>query len=189
MVPAGRLLVASGMGRQIRMGNVNGQLPRLQDGNQGGFSLLEAMVALFLLTIGLLGLAAMQSLALSGNVNANELSLATNLSSDMLERIRYNDQNVTAYNGIDTQSGGTKPPTAQAMARGDYEQWDARLENTGLSGVQGLVTVTAQGPAQLNQQLVTVQVNWTNRRRGGGVNTVRRSLNHSVIISTTIVPQ
>ncbi|MFQ5931922.1 MAG: type IV pilus modification protein PilV [Nitrospiraceae bacterium] len=168
---------------------MNQQLSRLPDGKQGGFTLIEALVSLFLLTIGLLGLAAMQSLALSGNVDANELSLATNLASDMLERIRYNDQNVTAYNGIDTQVDSTKPPTTQAMARGDYEQWDARLGNTGLSGVQGLVTVTAQGPAQLNQQLVTVRVNWTNRSRGGGVDTVRQSLNHSVIISTTIVPQ
>ena len=178
MVPEGRLLVASGMGRQIRLGNVNGQLPRLQDRNQGGFSLLEAMVALILLTIGLLGLAAMQSLALSGNVNANELSLATNLSSDMLERIRYNDQNVTAYNGIDTQVDSTKPPTTQAMARGDYTQWSARLGNTGLSDVQGLVTVAAQGPTQLNQQLVTVRVNWAGR-----------IVTHSVVLSTTIVPQ
>ena len=171
-------LGVSGMGRQIRLGNVNGQRPRLQDGNQGGFSLLEAMISLMLLTIGLLGLAAMQDIALTRNVNANDLSLATNLSSDMLERIRYNEQNVTAYNGIDTQVDSTKPPTTQAMARGDYTQWSARLGNTGLSDVQGLVTVAAQGPTQLNQQLVTVRVNWTGR-----------IVTHSVVLSTTIVPQ
>ncbi len=165
------------MGRQIQRGNRNGQRPRLQDGNQGGFTLLEAMIALMLLTIGLLGLAAMQDIALSRNVNANDLSLATNLASDMLERVRYNEQNVTAYNGIDTQVAGTQPPTTQPMARGDYTQWSARLGNTGLSSVQGLVTVAAQGPTQLNQQLVTVRVNWTGR-----------IVNHSVVLSTTIVP-
>ena len=166
------------MRRHNRQGKLTGQRPRLKARTQGGVSLLEAMIPLMLPTIGLLGLAAMQDIALTRNVNANDLSLATNLSSDMLERIRYNEQNVTAYNGIDTQVDSTKPPTTQAMARGDYTQWSARLGNTGLSDVQGLVTVAAQGPTQLNQQLVTVRVNWAGR-----------IVTHSVVLSTTIVPQ
>lgn len=121
------------------------------------------MAAVFALAVGLLAIAAMQDIALSRNVDANELSLITNLAADMTERIRFNAVNVTAYNGIDTLNAATRPPTSQPMARGDYDQWAARLAASGLQGVQGLVTVVASGPTALNQSTVTVTVVWTGR--------------------------
>lgn len=146
--------------------------------SEKGFTLIEAVISMLLLSIGMLGMAALQDIALTRNVDASELSQATNLSTDMMERIRYNAPNVTDYNGIDTLVAGTQPPVAQPMARGDYAQWKARLENnTSLPGVQGLVTVTAQGPAALDQQLVTVQVNWTGR-----------VINHALLLSSIISP-
>lgn len=128
---------------------------------QDGFSLIEVMVAMVVLAIGLLAIAAMQDVALSRNVDANELSLVTNLAADMMERIRYNGRNVTAYNGIDTLNAATQPPATQPMARGDYTQWQARLAASRLRGPQGLVTVAATGPANLSQSQVQVQVVWS----------------------------
>ena len=143
-----------------------------------GFTLIEALVSIAILSIGMLGMAALQDIALTRNVDASELSQATNLATDMMERIRYNAPNVTDYNGIDTLVAGTQPPVAQPMARGDYAQWKARLENnTALPGVQGLVTVVAQGPVALDQQLVTIQVNWTGRL-----------INHALVLSSIISP-
>ncbi len=91
---------------------------------QGGFTLLESLIAMTVLAIGLLGLAGMQTLALSGNVNAKELGRATNMAATMVERIHYNRRNVTAYNAIDTMSAGNPCPNApfggtQPTARGD----------------------------------------------------------------------
>jgi type IV pilus assembly protein PilV len=127
----------------------------------GGFTLIESMLALVILSIGLLGIAAMQDVALSRNMDANQTSLITNLAAEMVERIQYNKANVTAYNGIDTLNNATRPPSTQPMARGDYDQWSARLAASQLRNVQGLVTVASIGPTNLTENQVTVQVVWS----------------------------
>jgi type IV pilus assembly protein PilV len=137
----------------------------------------------------------MQEMALTRNVDANELSLITNLAADMVERIRFNAVNVTAYNGIDTANAGTIPPTAQAMARGDYNQWSARLASSGLQGVRGQVTATPSGPAALNQSNVTVSVAWTSRGNlgaggvsGSGTTGGKVWRGRTLTLNTVIVP-
>ncbi len=147
---------------------------RARGRREGGFSLLESLFAMTILAFGLLGLAAMQTMALSYNVDAHELSAGTSLASEMMERIHYNRINVTNYNGalgtgIDTGNGATTPPAAQAIARGDYLQWQANLGNSGLDGAQGLVNVTNPfGPAALGQSQVIVQVVWQTKAQGIG---------------------
>jgi prepilin-type N-terminal cleavage/methylation domain-containing protein len=55
-----------------------------------GFTLIEVMFAVVFLSIGLLGIAAMQDIAISRNVDGRRLTVATNLAAEMLERVRYN---------------------------------------------------------------------------------------------------
>ena len=57
---------------------------------EAGFTLIEVMFAVVFLSIGLLGIAAMQDIAISRNVDGRRLTVATNLAAEMLERIRYN---------------------------------------------------------------------------------------------------
>ena len=146
--------------------------------DERGFTLIEGMIALVVVSIGLLAVSGMQGIALSRNVDANQLSQATNLASEMVERVRYNRTNATAYNGIDTANAATRPPATQAQARGDYDQWTTRLGQTTLTSIRGQVTVTALTPTALNQSQVTVRVNWI-----GGV------LNRAVVMSTIVVPE
>lgn len=127
----------------------------------GGFSLLEVMIALVVLTVGLLGLAAMQDIALSRNVDANELSLGTNLAAEMMERVQYSRKSVASYNGIDVSSTTATCPATPSMTNGDCTQWRANLLLTQLPNVRGTVQVVTVGPASLNQWQVTVQVRWT----------------------------
>lgn len=143
-----------------------------------GFTLIEGMIALVVLSFGLLAVSGMQAVALSRNVDANQMSLVTNLAAEMVERIRYNRANALVYNGIDTANAGTRPPTSQTMAQGDYDQWSTRLAASGLSGARGQVTVTAMTPTALNQSQVAVRVDWT-----GGL------LNHAVVMTTIVVPE
>ena len=84
--------------------------------SQAGFSLLEVMISVVVLSIGLLGLAAMQEIASSRNIGANDLTVATNLATEMIERVQYSKKQVSFYNGIDVSSstnncpsGGTVP--------------------------------------------------------------------------------
>lgn len=152
--------------------------------DQKGFTLIESMIAMVVLAVGLLAIAAMQDMALGRNVDANEISLVTNLASDMLDRIRFNKTNVTAYNGIDTQNPATIPLATQVMANGDYTQWSARLAASRLTSVRGLVSVAAVGPTTLSQNQVTIQVTWYGgSRTGTGMGRTR-----SVILSTVVAP-
>src|SRR5262249_26145941 len=150
--------------------------PRLQRSQENGFTLIEGMVALVVLSIGLLAASGMQAVALGRNVDANQMSLVTNLAAEMVERIRYNRVNAIAYNGIDTANAATRPPSTQAQARGDYDQWNTRLAASGLSGVRGQVVVTALTPTALNQNQVAVRINWI-----GGV------LNRAAVMTTVVV--
>ena len=127
---------------------------------QLGFSMLEVLIALMILTVGLLGLAAMQEFAITRSVDANELSIATNLAVEMLDRIQYNPKNVASYNGINVSATNNICPATPVMANGDCTQWRTRLLATRLSSPSGTVSVTTTGPASMNQWLVTVQIRW-----------------------------
>ena len=154
---------------------------------RSGFTLLESMIAVVILSTGLLALAGMQTISFSRNVDANELTRVTNLAAEMVERIQFNRRNVMAYNGIDTLNVATQPPSAQPMARGDYAQWQALLSESGLSSVHGSVTVVPTGPTtpSLNQSLVTITVSWFGSIRSE--TSVKRS--RAITFRTVIAPE
>jgi len=128
---------------------------------QQGFSLLEVMTALVILTVGLMGIAAMQDIAISRNADASELSVATNLAAEMTERIQYSRKNVASYNGIDVSAASATCPATPIMVNGDCTQWQTRLVASKLPFVRGTVQVTTVGPVSMNQWQVTVQLRWT----------------------------
>ena len=105
----------------------------------------------------LLALAAMQGISLGKNVDANELTLATNLAADMVERIQFNRRNAIVYQNIDTLDASTNP-VSNIMASGDYDQWQARLQASRLPSVRGRVAVTSyrtnESPLNQNQVIV-----------------------------------
>jgi type IV pilus assembly protein PilV len=159
---------------------------------QDGFTLIEGMLAGVVLAVGMLALAAMQSMSLGRNVDANELTRVTNLAADMMERIQYNRGRAAAYNGalgtgIDTLNAATQPPATEPMARGDYTQWQALLNNSGLTNVRGLVTVAATGPITppLNQMQVAVTINWLGSVKSE--TSVRR--NKTMTMITIVAPE
>jgi len=130
---------------------------------EGGFSLIEVMVALAYLTVGLLAIAAMEDIALSRNVDARRLTVATNLAGEMIDRIRYNSPtsltrligapipgNPWPYHGIVVTCAGMPPVCVPApgnavvnvsavsgnsTAVGDLAQWTAGLASVDSNGV------------------------------------------------------
>ena len=156
------------------------------DRGERGFTLIEVMFASVYLAIGLLGIAAMQDTALARNTDARRLTYATNLASEMLERIRYNSPaNSTpivgvggyVYSGIRACSnlancaGGETAGNATTInnpaANGDYDQWRARLKMKDAAGSLLLpnavanVTSVAVGTAALTQVQITVTIQYT----------------------------
>ena len=63
---------------------------------QQGFTLIEILVAVLILSLGVLGLIAMESLALQSNMSAYHRSQATILAYDLSDKMRTNPAGVAA---------------------------------------------------------------------------------------------
>lgn len=159
---------------------------------QSGFTLIESMVAMAILATGLLALAAMQSISLTRNVDSTELTRATNLAADMIERVQNNRQNVGQY-AIDTSNGTPCPqsPVTQPMAKGDCDQWVQLLANpqaSGLANVRGVIVVPATPAGTLNILLnaypVTVTISWT-----GAAGETKVARPKQITLTTTVSPE
>ncbi len=67
---------------------MNKEMIRKRRGNEGGFTLLELMIATVILAIGLLGVAGMQIVAINGNYFGKELTIANTLIAREIEGMK-----------------------------------------------------------------------------------------------------
>ena len=157
---------------------------------QQGFTLLEAMIAAGVLSVGLLGLAGLSGMSLGKNVDANDMSRVTNVAADMAERVQNNRQRVLDYHNTNTGVACAQSVSTQRMALGDCTQWQALLANSGLSGAAGVVTATrldpdpTANPVTMNRFLVTITVSWQTRKTD--VSTVRTK---TAVFTTVVAPE
>jgi type IV pilus assembly protein PilV len=113
---------------------------------QGGFTLLEILVAIVVLSIGLLGLASLQAVGLRTNQSAYLRSQATLLAEDMADRMRANNVAVQA-NAYDLPVANLSANcrtaagcSANEMAQNDYAEWTATLAGVFPNG-EGVVCI------------------------------------------------
>lgn len=128
---------------------------------QGGFSMVEALVSLLVLSLGLLGLAALQSQGVKTTHSAYLRSQAALYAYDILDRMRANREAARAGR-YDLTLSATTPacnPSAYDIVNCDLAQWRANLSS--LPDGTGAVTYDAA------TQLATVTVQWNDERAGG----------------------
>lgn len=134
----------------------------------GGFSLLEAMVALVVLSVGMLGIAALHGQSLTTTRSAQLRTQAVNLAGDMADRIRVNRLGGAAYAGAaennecDPQSsgGGTGDCTPAQMAAHDLFVWQTQLARL-LPNGEGSVEYDDTDPPTY-----TIRVSWIEPSEG-----------------------
>jgi len=128
---------------------MNGSRRQLKQ-NQRGFSLIEVLVAIFILSVGLLSVAALQIIGLKNTHSASLHSQATTSASDIIDRMRINHDSALA--GGYNIAIGTSAPGGSTIAANDLGGWKTNLD-TGLpsgdggidcSTVSGLCVVTVQ---------------------------------------------
>ncbi|MEW5973559.1 MAG: type IV pilus modification protein PilV [Pseudomonadota bacterium] len=117
---------------------------------QTGVTLLEALITVIVISIGLLGLAALQGRALQENQGAFQRSLASILAYDILDCMRANREAAKA-GSYDLALDAGKP-TGTSVPATDLNQWRTSLE-TGLASGKGSVDCDAAG-------LCTITVQW-----------------------------
>ena len=92
---------------------------------QIGFSLFEVLIALLVLSVGLLGLANLQGRSISSSYNAHLRTQATSLAQSMVDRMRANrDYAMEAVNDYQTDYATLPPTTSVDCAANECSQED-----------------------------------------------------------------
>jgi len=130
---------------------------------QSGFTLLEVLVAILVLSIGLLGLAGLMASSIRNNHSAYQRTQATWLAYDMIDRMRVNRANSIASANNYNIAIGTASSSSSGLAGTDVTDWKTTLANA-LPAGDGSVAVNSATRA------VTVIVQWNDSRGTGGNN-------------------
>lgn len=163
---------------------------------QQGFTMLEVLIAILIISFGLLGLAGLQIVSLKYAHSATLRTVATQHAQDIADRMRANLAGVAA-NGYNMGTGGatatqtaacltvtTTGCTAAQLAAHDLYEWQQALSatastsGTGMPNGQGVVCIDstpndpAIGDASNPQcdntgQLYVIKIWWTDDQNSG----------------------
>jgi len=120
----------------------------LNQSKQQGVSLIESLIALLVISVGLLGIAALQITAMSQNGSALHHSQAVWVAYDFSDRIRANESQFANYAGIDTTNTYNQDCMANACTNAQMLTADATdLGNmvSSLPAGRGRITSNADG--------------------------------------------
>lgn len=132
-----------------------------------GIGLIEVLVALLVLSFGLLGIAAMQATALRNNHSAAERSMAAILTHSIIDSMRANRSSALLgeYNYSGT-SGNCTLPESGNLAQNDLVAWlqSMQLRDTS-AGIRGIMSGSACGSVNCSDTgLCTIAIHWDDCR-------------------------
>lgn len=133
----------------------------------GGFSMIEVLIAVLVLSVGLLGMAALQAVALSRTGSADQRSQAITLATELIDMIRANRIEAlryqTQFSPASCDWEKAAPPVGiggASMAIPEREAWIARVQCV-LPQAEGLVEVdNTSGGADVTVTLTWVDARW-----------------------------
>ncbi len=122
-----------------------------------GFTLIEVLIAMLILSVGLLGLAGLQATGLKTNHSAYMRSQAVAYGYDIIDRMRANRLN--ALSGNYNIAIGAGAPSGTSIAQTDLREWKNLIAGQLPAG---------DASANVNGGTVTVVVQWDDSRAQGG---------------------
>jgi len=138
--------------------------------NTQGFTLIEALIAMLVLTIGVLALNTMQTISTKGNTTASKLTVASTLANNSYERLLsmpYSDPtmdptiNLVAGTNTaphtQTELSGLQLPTSVTSISWDVTEW------TDTDGIDNDGDGTTDEADELNIKFVNLNINYNNR--------------------------
>lgn len=134
-----------------------------------GSSLLEVLVAIVILSVGLLGLAGLQARSQQAEGESYERAQAITVLKDMTDRMTVNKTNLDAYVGADYGSGSDTDCSgiaSTAVVERDLCEWDLSLRGAAAESAgqkigimrlaRGCITTVASGTATGSGTMVEV---------------------------------
>ena len=124
---------------------------------QSGMTLIEVLVSVVVVSVGLLGIAALQVTTLQNTHNSMLRTQASALADDILDRMRSN--RTAALNGDYNRVIGDAAPSATATrADNDMQEWYASLKtllpNTQAGSADGEINIDAAN------RTATIKIQW-----------------------------
>ena len=136
--------------------------------NNRGFTLIETLVALVVLSVGLMGIAALYSQSMAAGRTSHYRTQAITLAADLADRIRVNRLAGAAYAGAALNNncdadGGAIPNdcTPGQLAAHDLLRWNANVAQILPNGAGAV----AFNPVTL-PPTYTISVTWTEVNQG-----------------------
>ena len=138
-------------------------------GTQSGFSMIEVLVTLLIISLALLGTAGLQAFSMRLNQGGQFRTQAVFLAADLAERIEANKPGAVAGNYVmalsstvstaDNNCSDRQCVTPAELAAYDLSQWE-RLVAASLPRASWAVTQTGSG----NPSTYTITIGWVDRR-------------------------
>lgn len=138
-----------------------------------GFALMEALIAVLLISIGVLGIAGLQVATVSDYRDTRMRQYATVLATDLADRIRANRAGVAAYTNTNLgaaadmpcASSVTSPCSPTDLALDDLHHWKSSVTQLGFLAVDTSITVDTT----IEPITVEVTLGWDGRAGGEDV--------------------
>jgi type IV pilus assembly protein PilV len=127
--------------------------------SQSGFSLVEVLIALVIMSVGMLGIAGLYVESMQAGRTSSFRHNAVTIASDVADRIRANPRGAVDYEGAGGNNNcvlGNVDCNPQQMAANDIDLW-ARQATATLP--QGAVAITYDDT--VNPPEYTIVVSWT----------------------------
>lgn len=151
---------------------------RVRATHQSGVGLIEVLVAVLILSIGLLGISFVQALSLTGNNSSMSRSMAVVASYSILEAMRADRANAVAgsYNQTLTGNSNCTVGTTTALAAAQLAAWCVELRNT--LGIADTTTGTVACDANAD---CTVTIQFDDSRIGAGGSATQQVITRAVL--------
>ncbi|MCG6887781.1 MAG: type IV pilus modification protein PilV [Proteobacteria bacterium] len=135
--------------------------------HQQGFTLLEVLIALLVLSIGLLGLASLQTTGLRSNQMASMRTLVSQFAYDITDRMRVNPAGVANNEYVIARATAATLSSPPTLAETDISEWRtniARLPNGQSEITQCTPSTTPACPVVDGKTTHVVTIYWNESR-------------------------
>ncbi len=132
---------------------------------QSGFTLLEILVAMLVMSIGLLGLAGLMTSSMRNNLSASHRTQATWMAYDIIDRMRANRASAVAggyATAMGTAANCTTAVPSGTIPAQDVAAWKNQLACALPAGNGSIAVNTAT-------QVATIQIQWNDSRGNQGL--------------------
>jgi type IV pilus assembly protein PilV len=154
----------------------HGRFVRVGGRYQTGVGLIEVLVAVLVLSIGFIGVAALQARSLSTNNSAMMRSMATIASYSILDAMRADITSAIGGKYNTTVTGNSCPTDTSTLANAQLAKWcNTQLQPVGQGAGTTTGKISCSAATGIQSAICTVTIQFDDSRAGDAGNSSRSS--------------